>query len=89
MQGYSPSARTTFILAAICIAVLSDAAMASGQVVTSKPLPAPPGHAQPTPGGFLSGQVENPAEQQRLSRFDAQQHQLDEKLDESLNICRC
>ncbi|WP_441243146.1 hypothetical protein [Tardiphaga sp. 768_D3_N2_1] len=76
-------------IALIAIAAAPNAAMARESVVASKPLPAPVGHAQPTPDGFLSDEDANADEQQRLSKFDAQQHLLDEQLDKSLNICRC
>ncbi|WPO41244.1 hypothetical protein [Tardiphaga sp. 42S5] len=83
-----PVASAVFI-ALIAIAAAPNAAMARESIVASKPLPAPVGHAQPTPNGFLSDEDANADEQQRLSKFDAQQHLLDEQLDKSLNICRC
>jgi hypothetical protein len=76
-------------IALIAIAAAPNAAMAREPIVASKPLPAPVGHAQPTPNGLLSDEDANADEQQRLSKFDAQQHLLDEQLDKSLNICRC
>jgi hypothetical protein len=51
--------------------------------------PAPIGHAQPRAEGFSPGSQTNQAEQDRLSKFDAQQQGLDELLDKKLNICRC
>jgi hypothetical protein len=51
--------------------------------------PAPIGHAQPRAEDFLPGSQTNQAEQDRLSKFDAQQQGLDELLDKKLNICRC
>ncbi|WP_441279214.1 hypothetical protein AB7783_26415 [Tardiphaga sp. 172_B4_N1_3] len=83
-----PVASAVFI-ALIAIAADPNAAMARESIVASKPLSAPVGHAQPTPNGFLSDEDANADEQQRLSKFDAQQHLLDEQLDKSLNICRC
>ncbi len=76
-------------LASIAVAAAPNAAMARDAIIASKPLPAPVGHAQPTPNGFLSDEDANADEQQRLSKYDAQQHLLDEQLDKSLNICRC
>jgi hypothetical protein len=49
-------------------------------------LPAPIEHAQPRAQDFAPG---SDAEQNRLSTFDAEQHKLDEMLDNKLNICRC
>jgi hypothetical protein len=68
---------------------VQSAAVARDRLTGPMPLHAPVGHAQPTPGGFLSNETPNPNEQQRLSDYDAQQHLLDQKLDKSLNICRC
>jgi hypothetical protein len=51
--------------------------------------PAPIGRAQPRAEGFSPGSQTNQAEQDRLSKFDAQQQGLDEMLDKKLNICRC
>jgi hypothetical protein len=58
-------------------------------VSTPVVLPAPVGHVQPTTKAFSPNSTDNEVEQRRLSAFDAQQHQLDEMLDEKLNICRC
>jgi len=68
---------------------VQSAAVARDRPTGTMPLQAPVGHAQPIPGGFLSNKTPNPNEQQRLSDYDAQQHLLDQKLDKSLNICRC
>lgn len=84
----TPVVSAVFI-ALIAIAAAPNAAMARESIIASKPLPAPAGHAQPTPNGFLSDEDANADEQQRLSTFDARQHLLDEQLDKSLNICRC
>jgi len=50
---------------------------------------APIGHLQPHGGNFAPGSAAEQSEQDRMSSFDAEQRKLDEKLDKSLNICRC
>jgi len=50
---------------------------------------APIGHLQPRAHQISPGAPAEQMEQQRLSRFDAEQQKLDQQLDKSLNICRC
>jgi hypothetical protein len=72
-------------------AIASSNAMAqdAGIIPPTVP-PAPVGHAQPMARGFtLNSAAADESEQRRLSAFDADQHKLDEMLDEKLNICRC
>ena len=89
MRRYHISLSSALIITALGIAAVPSVAMAQHHAVVSQQLPAPVGHAQPTPDGFLSDQSESPDEQRRLSQFDAEQHRLDQQLDKSLNICRC
>jgi hypothetical protein len=82
------------VLMAILVAVLVfDSAVgnaasttASGDTVYGN---APIGHLQPRAQQFSPHAPAEQAEQQQMSTFDAQQQKLDEKLDKSLNICRC
>lgn len=89
MRGYHISLSSALIIAALCVAADPHVAMAQHHFAVQQQSPAPVGHAQPTPDGFLSDQNESPDEQQRLSNFDAEQHRMDQQLDKSLNICRC
>ena len=50
---------------------------------------APIGHLQPHAQGFAPATAAEQGEQDRMSKFDAEQRKLDEQLDKSLNICRC
>jgi hypothetical protein len=50
---------------------------------------APIGHLQPRPPRFSPDSSADKAEQQRMSRFDAEQQRLGKELDKHLNICRC
>jgi hypothetical protein len=56
---------------------------------TGVPNSAPIGHLQPRAQQFSPSSGAEQAEQQNMSAFDAEQQKLDEKLDKSLNICRC
>jgi hypothetical protein len=67
----------------------SVAANAEQLMGASNVPPAPVGHFQPRSEDFSPGAQANQAEQERLSKFDAQQQKLDETLDRKLNICRC
>jgi hypothetical protein len=49
---------------------------------------APIGHLQPHTQGFSSNFADEQTEQDKMSKFDAEQRKLDEQLDKSLNICR-
>ena len=77
-------------------AVLSGAlllAIASGHAgplaMTSTVPAAPIGHLQPRAEPLAPRSPAEQDQQQRMSKFDAEQQQLDERLDKSLNICRC
>jgi hypothetical protein len=71
-------------------AIASSNAMAQdAEIIPPTVPPAPVGHAQPTARGFTLNSAADESEQRRLSAFDADQHKLDEMLDEKLNICRC
>ncbi len=59
-----------------------------GATMTTVPQ-APIGHLQPRAQPFSPRSPSEQAEQQQMSRFDAQQQKLDQELDKSLNICRC
>ena len=50
---------------------------------------APIGHLQPHARGFSSASPAEQTEQDKMSKFDAEQRKLDEQLDKSLNICHC
>jgi len=82
----------------ITLALASTLAVPGSAAVNAQPvadsaitLPhsAPIGHLQPRAQQFSSQSAAAQAEQHKMSIFDAQQQKLDEKLDKSLNICRC
>ena len=50
---------------------------------------APIGHLQPHTQRFSPASAADQIEQEKMSKFDAEQHKLDEELDKKLNICRC
>ena len=50
---------------------------------------APIGHLQPHTPGFSPASGAEQTEQNKMSKFDAEQRKLDEQLDKSLNICHC
>ena len=50
---------------------------------------APVGHLQPHDRSFSPASAANQIEQERMSKFNAEQRKLDEELDKKLNICRC
>ena len=50
---------------------------------------APIGHLQPHARNFSLGSAAEQSEQDRMSNLDAEQHKMDEELDERLNIYRC
>jgi hypothetical protein len=50
---------------------------------------APIGHLQPHAQRFSPASPADQVEQERMSKFDAEQRRLDEELDKRLNICRC
>jgi hypothetical protein len=50
---------------------------------------APIGHLQPHAQMFSPSSTAEQTVQQKMSAFDAQQQKLDQRLDKSLNICRC
>ena len=77
--------------------ILVSAALLGGATANADPLAspattvpqAPIGHLQPRAQQISPGAPAEQMEQQRLSRFDAEQQKLDQQLDKSLNICRC
>jgi hypothetical protein len=50
---------------------------------------APIGHLQPRSGSVAPNSAAEQIEQEKMSRFNAEQRKLDEELDKRLNICRC
>jgi hypothetical protein len=79
------------VMLAFAGAIVSGNALAqdAGTMIPPSVPPAPVGHAQPTTRSFTPNSTADDSEQRRLSAFDAQQRQLDEMLDKTLNICRC
>jgi len=78
------------------IAILGGAVMLGNATVNAGPLAgsptvpeAPIGHRQPHAQQFSPRSPAEQNEQQQMSTFDAEQKKLDERLDKSLNICRC
>jgi len=77
--------------------ILVSAVLLGGATANADPLAspattvpqAPIGHLQPRAQQISPGAPAEQMEQQRLSRFDAEQQKLDQQLDKSLNICRC
>jgi len=57
--------------------------------MTSTVPAAPIGHLQPRAQQFSPRSPAEQDQQQQMSKFDAEQQKLDERLDKSLNICRC
>jgi hypothetical protein len=77
------------ILIFASVIVSSNAMAQDAGIIPPTVPPAPAGHAQPTARSFTLNSAAAESEQQRLSAFDAEQHELDEMLDKKLSICRC
>ena len=76
-----------FVSAVLLGCATANAGPLAGPVTTVPQ--APIGHLQPRAHQISPGAPAEQMEQQRLSRFDAEQQKLDQQLDKSLNICRC
>jgi hypothetical protein len=85
------SLRLPALTAVVCIVVIcSPVGYARPLANAAAPIPqAPIGHLQPRASQFSPGSASEQIEQQKMSAFDAEQQKLDERLDKSLNICRC
>jgi hypothetical protein len=84
---YSLLLATTIVVSAVLGNAIANAAPL-GRPVSAVPQ-APIGHLQPRAQQFSHRSPAEQAEQQQMSTFDAEQQKLDQRLDKSLNICRC
>jgi hypothetical protein len=85
-----PGSIALIVTCAIC-AIVSCSVIARADPLrgATNPWPAPIGHAQPRANNFSPSSQAEQAVQGQLSAFDVEQKKLDEKLDKTLNICRC